>query len=136
MEGPQDRSGAILEEIGAARRDAMLQLALEHQEEGHYAEALDMYRQVVSEHLGTEEEAMARQRMLDLAHQFGEEGQPYRMLALYKSLEGLYAYERSDSVAAARRRRVRGILDEIHERDAQEAVEQAGREAIREGRDR
>jgi len=130
MQGPGARS---LDEIMAARRAAMLRFAIQQQEAKHYAVALDMYRQLIEGYPGTEEETEAKERMLDLAHLFGSEKQPHRMLSLYNALEGLYAPASTDHTTEARRARVKQILDGIHEQERREAETQARLEAIREG---
>lgn len=129
--------GEPLEEVAAARRAAMLKFAISQQERKHYAEALHIYRQIITEYPDTKEETEARQWLLCLARLFGEEGQSHRMLALYGTLEGLYAQgRRTDTVAQARRARVMEILDEVRERDMREAEARAKLESTREGHDR
>jgi hypothetical protein len=112
----------------------MLKFAIEQEQEKHYSEALDMYRQIIETYPDTAEEAEARERMLDLAYLFGSEKQTYRMLSLYGELEGMYAQGRDETVAEARRARVKEILDGVHEQDRREAEAEARLEAIREGR--
>jgi hypothetical protein len=110
----------------------MLRLAIQQQEAKHYSEALDVYRQLIEGYPGTEEETEARERMLDLAHLFAE-SQPYRMLSLYNTLETMYAPTSIERTRAARRARVKAILQEVHEQKQREAEAQARIEAIREG---
>jgi hypothetical protein len=122
-----------LEEVSAARRMAMLRFAIQQQEAKHYAEALDMYRQLIDEYPGTEEGNEARERMLDLAHLFGSEKQPYRMLSVYDALESMYAPTGSERTTEARRARVKEILGEVHQEEQRAAEAEARVEAIREG---
>jgi hypothetical protein len=128
-----DARARVQDEVAAARRAAMLRLAIQEQEEKHYAQALDMYRQLIEGYPGTEEENEARERMLDLACLFGSEKQSHRMLSLYDTLETLYAPTSTERTTDARRARVKQILDGIHEEDRREAEAQARLEAIREG---
>jgi hypothetical protein len=107
----------ILDEVAAGRRAAMLGFAINQQENGHHAEAQDIYRQLIREYPGTDEEAEARERMLDMAQLFASEKQPYRMLSLYGTLENLYAREGAPNVEEARRARVREIVNDIHKSD-------------------
>ena len=130
MTGPRARTQ---EEVMAARRAAMLRFAIQQQEAKHYAVALDMYRQLIEEYSGTEEENEARERMLDLACLFGSENQAHRMLSVYETLETMYASTGVDRTAESRRERVKQILEEVHEQDRREAEAQARIEAIREG---
>jgi len=130
----QDPRERTQEEISAARRAAMLRFAIEQQEERHFAEALDMYRQLIDEYPDTEEESEARERMLDLAYAFGSERQPYRMLSLYNTLETMYAPMSTDRTTEARRARVKEIVEEVHQEKQREAEAEARIEAIREGR--
>jgi predicted Zn-dependent peptidase len=127
-----DASARVQDEVAAARRAAMLRLAIQEQEEKRYAQALDMFRQLIESYPGTEEESEARERMLDLAHLFGE-SQPYRMLSVYNTLENMYAPTSVERTSAARRARVKAILQEVHEQERREAETQARLEAIREG---
>ena len=110
----------VLDQVAAGRRAVMLRFAIAQQERGHYAEAQDVYRQLIEGYPGTDEEAEARERILDMAHTVGSENQPHRMLARYKTVERLYATEGAPSADEGRRARVREILDEIHERDRPE----------------
>jgi hypothetical protein len=128
-----DARARVQDEVAAARRAAMLRFAIQQQEAKHHAVALDMYRQLIEECPGTEEENEARERMLDLACLFGSEKQPHRMLSLYNALESLYAPTSTEHTAEARRARVKQILDGIHEQERREAETQARLEAIREG---
>jgi sugar diacid utilization regulator len=121
------------EEVMAARRAAMLRFAIQQQEAKHYAVALDMYRQLIEEYPGTEEENEARARMLDLACLFGSENQTHRMLSVYDTLETMYAPRSAQRAVEARRARVKQILEEVHEQDRQEAEARARIEATREG---
>jgi hypothetical protein len=130
----QDLRTRSLEEVSAARRTAMLRLAIRQQEAKHYAEALDMYRQLIEEYPDTDEESEARERILDLAHLFGAEKQPYRMLSLYNTLESMYAPTSSERTTEARRTRVKEILGEVHQEKQREAEAEARIETIREGR--
>jgi hypothetical protein len=112
----------------------MLRFAIQQQEAKHYAVALDMYRQLIEEYSGTQEENEARARMLDLACLFGSENQTHRMLSVYDTLETMYASTGGGQTPAeSRRERVRQILEEVHEQDRREAEAQARIEAIREG---
>jgi hypothetical protein len=128
-----DARARVQDEVAAARRAAMLRFAIQQQEAKHHAVALDMYRQLIEECPGTEEENEARERMLDLACLFGSEKQSHRMLSLYDTLESLYAPTSTEHTAEARRARVKQILDGIHEQERREAETQARLEAIREG---
>jgi len=130
----QDPGERTQEEISAARRAAMLRFAIEQQEERHFAEAQDMYRQLIDEYPGTEEESEARERMLDLAYAFGSERQPYRMLSLYNTLETMYVPTSTERQTEARRARVKEILEEVHQQKMREAEAEARLEAIRGGR--
>src|SRR3972149_4254427 len=110
-----DPGARTQEEVTAARRAAMLRFAIQQQEAKHYAVALDMYRQLIEEYPGTEEENEARARMLDLACLFGSENKSHRMLSVYDTLETMYAPRSTERTADTRRARVRQILEEVHE---------------------
>jgi len=129
----QDPRARTQEDVAAARRAAMLRFAIQQQEAKHYSEALDIYRQLIEGYPGTEEESEARERMVDLAYLFGAEKQPYRMLSLYNALETMYAPTSGDRTNAARRARVKEILQEVHEEKQRDAEAEARVEAIREG---
>ncbi len=131
--GGQDPRSKALDQASAGRRAAMLRFAIQRQEAKHYSEALDVYRRLIEEYPGTEEESEARERMLDLAWLFGVARQPYRMLSLYNTLETLYAPASTERTTEARRARVRQILEEVREQKQREAEAQARIEAIREG---
>jgi hypothetical protein len=98
----------------------MLRFAIAKQKNGHHAEAQDICRQLIEEYPGTDEEAEARERMLDIAHLFASENQTYRMLSIYNTLENLYARRGAPDVEEARRARVREILDHIHRGDGRD----------------
>lgn len=131
-EGISDARARTQDEVAAARRAAMLRLAIQEQDAKRYAQALDMYRQLIEGYPGTEEECEARERMLDLAHLFAE-SQPYRMLSVYNSLETMYAPTSVERTRAARRERVKAILQDVHEQQEREAAAEARIEAIRDG---
>lgn len=122
------------DEVAAARRAAMLKLAIQQQEAKRYAMALDMYRLLIEGYPGTEEENEARERMLDLAHLFEAENQPHRMLGVYNTLETMYFPTSVEHTTTARKARVKAILREVHEQEQREAEAQARIEAIREGK--
>lgn len=105
---------SVLEQIEAARRAAILRGCIKQEEDGHYSEAIDGYRQVIDQYHGTPEEAEARERMLDLAYLFQSKGQSYRAKHLYWLLELLYTPQRFKDIKEARRARVKEILNEIH----------------------
>lgn len=106
-----------LDQVSAARRAATLRFAIAQQERGHYAEAQQAYRQLIEQYPDTDEEAEARERMLDMAHLFASENQTYRMLSVYDTLENLYARQGAPNAAEARRARVREIVNDIHKSD-------------------
>jgi len=113
--------GSVLEQIEASRRIAILRDCIKQEEDGHYSEAIDGYRQIIDQYHGTPEEKQARERMLDLAHLFESKGQSYRARHLYWLLELLYTPQRFKDIKEARRARVKEILDEIHaEKQAEE----------------
>ena len=114
MAKQEKKEGSVLEQIEAARRAAILRECLKQEEDGHYSEAIDGYRQIIDQYHGTPEEAEARERMLDLAHLFQSKGQSYRAKHLYWLLELLYTPQRFDDIKEARRARVKEILDEVH----------------------
>ena len=131
-EGISDARARTQDEVAAACRAAMLRLAIQEQDAKRYAQALDMYRQLIEGYPGTEEECEARERMLDLAHLFAQ-SQPYRMLSVYNSLETMYAPTSVERTRAARRERVKAILQDVHEQQEREAEAEARIEAIRDG---
>jgi len=106
--------GDALDQVSAARRAATLRFAVAQQERGHYAEAQQAYTQIIESYPGTDEEAEARERLLDIAQIFAAENQTHRMLAVYDTLESLYARCGAPSGAEARRARVREIVEGIH----------------------
>src|SRR4030042_6783841 len=106
-----DPKARTQDEVMAARRAALLRFAIQGQEAKHYAVALDMFRQLIEEYPGTEEENEARARMLDLACLFGSENQTHRMLSVYDTLETMYASASgAQTPAESRRERVRRLL--------------------------
>ncbi len=105
---------SVLEQIEAARRAAILRECLRQEEDEHYSEAIDGYRQIIDQYHGTPEEEEARERMLDLAYLFESKEQPYRAKHLYWLLELLYTPQRFKDIKEARRARVKEIVDEIH----------------------
>jgi len=112
---------AALEQIEAARRAAIMRQCVAQEEDQHYSEAIDGYRQVIDQYAGTREEEDARERMLDLAYLFESEGQTYRAKHLYWLLEQLYTPQRYADIKEARRARVKEILAEVHaEKKAEE----------------
>ena len=106
--------GDALDQVSAARRAATLRFAVTQQERGHYAEAQQAYAQIIETYPETDEEAEARERLLDIAQVFAAENQTYRILAVYDTLESLYARREAPSGAEARRARVREIVEGIH----------------------
>lgn len=118
---------SLLEQIEAARRAAILRDCTKQEEDGHYSEAIDGYRQIIDQYHGTPEEEQARGRMLDLAHLFDSKGQGYRAKHLYWLLEQLYTPQRFGDIKEARRARVKEILDEIH---AEERAEEKRRALV------
>ncbi len=106
--------GSVLEQIAATRRVAILKDSIKQEEDGHYSEAIDGYRQIIDQHHGTPEEKEARERMLDLARLFQSKGQSYRARHLFWLLEQLYTPQRFKNIKELRRARVKEILDEIH----------------------
>lgn len=121
--------GSVLEQIEAARRVAILRESVKQEEEGHYSEAIDGYRQIIDQYHGTSEEAEARERMLDLAHLFKSTGQSYRAKHLFWLLEQLYTPQRFKDIKEVRRARVREILDEIRAEKRAEEERRARLEA-------
>ena len=115
-----------LDQVSAARRAATLRFAIAQQERGHYAEAQQAYGRLIEQYPGTDEEAEARERMLDIAHLFASGNQTYRMLGIYDTLESLYARQEAPNAAEARRERVREIVDDIHRRDRRETEAETG----------
>ena len=114
MAKQEKKEGSVLEQIEAARRAAILRECLKQEEDGHYSEAIDGYREIIDQYCGTPEEEEARERMLDLAHLFESKGQNYRAKHLYWLLELLYTPQRFKDIKEVRRARVKEILDEIH----------------------
>jgi len=113
--GKQEKVGeSVLEQIEAARRVAILRDSIKQEEDGHYSEAIDGYRQIIDQDHGTPEEEEARERMLDLAFLFESKGQSYRAKHLYWLLELLYTPQRFEDIKEARRARVKEILDQVH----------------------
>ncbi len=106
--------GSVLEQIETARRVAILKDCIRQEEDGHYSEAIDGYRQIIDQYHGTPEEAEARERMLDLAYLFQSKGQTYRAKHLFWLLEQLYTPQRFKDIKEVHRARVKEILDEIH----------------------
>lgn len=120
---------SVLEQIEAARRVAILKDCIKQEEDGHYSEAIDGYRQVIDQYHGTSEEKEAGERMLDLAYLFETKGQSYRAKHLYWLLEQLYTPQRFKDIKEARRARVKEILDEIHAEKRAEEERRARLEA-------
>lgn len=128
--GKQEKVGeSVLEQIEAARRVGILRDCIKQEEDGHYSEAIDGYRQIIDQYYGTPEEAKARERMLDLAYLFESKGQSYRAKHLYWLLELLYTPQRFDDIQEARRARVKEILDEVHAEKRAEEERKARLEA-------
>jgi len=117
----EKKAESVLEQIEAARRVAMLRESIKQEEEGHYSEAIDGYRQIIDQYHGTPEEAEARERMLDLAYLFQKRGQNYRAKHLFWLMEMLYTPQGFKDIEEVRRARVKEILEEIHaEKQAEE----------------
>ncbi len=128
--GKQEKVGeSVLEQIEAARRVAILRDSIKQEEDGHYSEAIDGYRQIIDQCHGTPEEAEARERMLDLAHLFQSKGQSYRAKHLFWLLELLYTPQRFGDIEEARRVRVKEILDQVHAEKRAEEERRARLEA-------
>lgn len=123
--------GSVLEQIEATRRVAILKDCIKQEEDGHYSEAIDGYRQIIDQYHGTPEEEKARERMLDLAHLFQSKGQGYRAKHLYWLLELLYTPQRFKDIREVRRARVKEILDEVHAEKRAEEERRARLEAQR-----
>jgi len=70
----EENREAVLGEIESARRKGLLRLGIESEEQGHYSEAIDGYRQIIDQYFGTPEEKEAKKRMLDLAYFFEKQG--------------------------------------------------------------
>ncbi|MFQ5811832.1 MAG: hypothetical protein ACE5I2_01355 [Anaerolineae bacterium] len=128
-ERKEEREETILDQIEAARRQALMRHCIAQEEDEHYSEAIDGYRQIIEEYPDTPEEGEARERMLDLAYLFETKEQAYRSLSLYQMLERLYAHERYDTTRAGMRARVEEILDKIHADDRAEEERQRKLEA-------
>jgi len=120
----EKKEESVLDQIEAARRAAILRECIKQEEDGHYSEAIDGYRQIIDQYHGTPEEEEARERMLDLAYLFESKGQSYRAKHLYWLLEQLYTPQRFGDIKEARRARVKEILDEVH---AEKRVEEERR---------
>ncbi|MCJ7667847.1 MAG: hypothetical protein MUP04_06155 [Anaerolineae bacterium] len=128
--GKQEKVGeSVLEQIEAARRVAILRDSIKQEEDGHYSEAIDGYRQIIDQYHGTPEEAEARERMLDLAHLFQGKGQSYRAKHLYWLLELLYTPQRFEDIKEVRQARVKEILDQVHAEKRAEEERRARLEA-------
>jgi uncharacterized protein (DUF2225 family) len=125
----EDKKESVLEKIEAARRRSILKDSIKEEEEGHYSEAIDGYRQIIDQYHGTPEEKVARERMLDVARLFESQGQNYRARHLYWLLESLYTPQRFKDIREARRTRVKEILDEIHAEKRAEEERRARLEA-------
>jgi len=122
MAQAEEKRTDILAQIEAARRAAIMRQGITEEEDGHYTEAIDGYRQVIERYPGTKEEEEARERMMDLAYLFETEGQTYRAKHLYGLLELLYTPQRYKDIKEARRARVKDILAEIHANDREEEL--------------
>lgn len=128
--GKQAKVGeSVLEQIEAARKVAILGDSIKQEEDGHYSEAIDGYRQIIDQYHGTPEEAKARERMLDLAHLFQSKGQSFRAKHLFWLLELLYTPQRFKDIKEARRVRVKEILDQVHTEKRAEEERRARLEA-------
>ena len=115
----------VLEQIEAARREGMLRLCHEAEQKGHHNEAIDGYRQIIDQYVGTLEEAQARESMLDLAHLFESKGEAYRAKHLYQLLEQLYTPQTYRNIQEARQGRVQEILEKIHTEERAEEERRA-----------
>jgi len=113
MAKQEKKEESVLEQIEAARRVGILRDCIKQEEDGHYSEAIDGYRQIIDQYHDTPQEKEARERMLNLAHLFESKGQSYRAKHLYWLLELLYTPQRFGDMKEARRARVKEILDEI-----------------------
>ena len=121
MAQAEETRNTVLEQIEAARRGAILRQCVSQEEDKHYSEAIDGYRQIIEQYPGTGEEGEARERMLDLAYLFESDGQTYRAKHLYRLLELLYTPQRHENIQEARRARVKEILSGI---DAEKKAEE------------
>ena len=121
MAQAEETRNTVLEQIEAARRGAILRQSVSQEEDKHYSEAIDGYRQIIEQYPGTGEEGEARERMLDLAYLFESDGQTYRAKHLYRLLELLYTPQRHENIQEARRARVKEILSGI---DAEKKAEE------------
>ena len=124
MDRAEESRQDVLVQIEAARRQAIMRQCVAEEEDGHYSEAIDGYRQVIEQYPGTKEENEARERMMDLAYLFETEGQTYRAKHLYWLLELLYTPQRYKDIREARRARVKEILADVHAQ--QKAEEEQG----------
>ena len=115
----------VLEQIEAARREGMLRLCHEAEQKGHHNEAIDGYRQIIDQYVGTPEEAQARESMLELAHLFESKGEAYRAKHLYQLLEQLYTPQTYRNIQEARQGRVQEILEKIHTQERAEEERRA-----------
>ena len=115
----------VLEQIEAARREGMLRLCHEAEQKGHHNEAIDGYRQIIDQYVGTLEEAQARESMLDLAHLFESKGEAYRAKHLYQLLEQLYTPQTYRNIQEVRQGRVQEILEKIHTEERAEEERRA-----------
>jgi len=125
----EKKEESVLEQVEAARRVAILRECIKQEEDGHYSEAIDGYRQIIDQYHGTPEEEEARERMLNLAHLFESKGQSYRAKHLYWLLELLYTPQRFKDIKEVRRARVKEILDEVHAEKRAEEKRRARLEA-------
>ena len=116
----------VLAKIEAARRAAIMRQCAVQEEEAHYSEAIDGYRQIIEQYPGTKQEQQAKERMMDLAYLFETEGQTYRAKHLYRLLELLYTPQRYADIRQARSVRVKEILGEIHAKDREEESRRKG----------
>ena len=121
----EENREAVLGEIESARRKGLLRLGIESEEQGHYSEAIDGYRQIIDQYFGTPEEKEAKKRMLDLAYFFEKQGEPYQAKHLYWLLEQLYTPQTYGNIEEKRRARVTEILDNIHAEERAEEARQA-----------
>ena len=129
MAKQEKKEESVLEQIEAARRAGILRDCIKQEEDRHYSEAIDGYRQIIDQYHGTPEEEEARERMLDLAYLFESKEQSYRAKHLYWLLELLYTPQRFDDIKEARRARVKEILDEVHAEQRAEEERRARLEA-------
>ena len=125
MANEEQRKETVLEQIEAARREGMLRLCHEAEQKGHHNEAIDGYRQIIDQYVGTLEEAQARESMLDLAHLFESKGEAYRAKHLYQLLEQLYTPQTYRNIQEARQGRVQEILEKIHTEERAEEERRA-----------